>query len=156
MSEPSNGDMRKVGREDMAGPGPVEVYSNGRWLLLANPEEQTPGWRPVPAIPGGNEDVHQCMGVLCGAFTRADGREGHDRSFHEADKPASIRHWDFRLALVLLAADGDVADDGPCRFDHHGDCQNHGHTDFKGECPTMRARALVAKYGVTPEEVDAL
>lgn len=43
------------------------------------------GWRPVPGISGGHDDVEQCAAATCGAYVRRseDGRQrDHDREFH--------------------------------------------------------------------------
>lgn len=36
----------------------------------------------------------------------------------------------------------DLADPGPCYFDHHGYCQAHGWTDTDPSCPHGRAQQL--------------
>lgn len=46
------------------------------------------------------------------------------------------------LIAELIVAVGDLAEDTPCRLDHHGFCQEHGWLDSR-ECPHPRAvRAL--------------
>lgn len=35
------------------------------------------------------------------------------------------------------------AEDGPCRFDHHGYCQQHGWFGEPGECGTREAQELL-------------
>lgn len=40
-----------------------------------------------------------------------------------------------------------LAEDTPCRFDHHGYCQEHGWLD-EGPCPHRQADKLLRKAGV--------
>lgn len=41
------------------------------------------------------------------------------------------------------------ADPSPCRFDHHGDCQEHDFSGLEGQpCPMVRIRALVEEAGL--------
>lgn len=37
------------------------------------------------------------------------------------------------------------AEDTKCHFDHHGSCQSHGWIGVGGTCPTVAARAYLAK-----------
>lgn len=48
-----------------------------------------------------------------------------------------------REALRLL---DDLAEDGPCRFDHNGRCQEHGPVD--PPCPHREAHDLLVRLGV--------
>lgn len=47
------------------------------------------GWEPVPAIPGGHEDVERCLAEHCGALVRRHnaGRRDHDLAFHVVRVP---------------------------------------------------------------------
>lgn len=47
-----------------------------------------------------------------------------------------------RLRVVLAA--NTAYEDTPCRFDHHGYCQEHLRGDIDGRCPVAVARELLA------------
>lgn len=51
-----------------------------------------------------------------------------------------------RDRMFLLIAD--LVDDGECRFDHHGGCQEHGYLELEpGElCPHAEAKQLLAEH----------
>jgi hypothetical protein len=53
-------------------------------------------------------------------------------------------------ALELLDAHTWPIDEIPCRFDHHGGCQEHGFLSLEpGEkCPTLRAHELLVRLGI--------
>lgn len=61
------------------------------------------------------------------------------------DVPALVA--DLRKARRLLAEFVDAGDASECRFDHHGDCQEHGHCDIEPgrKCPTVEAREYLAE-----------
>ena len=48
----------------------------------------------------------------------------------------------------LVALIGDLADEDPCYFDHHGGCQAHGYLSLQpGEvCPQEEAKDVIARY----------
>lgn len=57
---------------------------------------------------------------------------------------------DLALALRLLDAHTWPPDQVPCRFDHHGGCQEHGFLDLEpGEkCPNQEAHELLVRHGI--------
>ena len=53
-----------------------------------------------------------------------------------------LRAENERLRVVLAA--NTAYEDTPCRFDHHGDCQEHLRGDIDGRCAVAVARELLA------------
>ena len=48
----------------------------------------------------------------------------------------------------LVSVLGDIVDETPCRFDHHGGCQEHGYLSLENgeECPQGRAQRLIHRH----------
>lgn len=67
-----------------------------------------------------------------------------DRAEQKIKKLTGERDDGLRMVLALTGT-------GPCGFDHHGNCQEHGWLD--GHCPKVRAEALLA--GAIREDTDA-
>lgn len=61
-------------------------------------------------------------------------RNNNDLHEHVGDLQGQL---DQVRALVV-----DLVDDGMCRFDHHGYCQEHGWFETEPACPHGRAKAL--------------
>lgn len=57
------------------------------------------------------------------------------------------------MLTALIRVVHDLVDPTPCRFDHHGGCQEHGHLSIQpGEvCPHEEGKRLLAAIGGTLE-----
>lgn len=53
-------------------------------------------------------------------------------------KATDVEHYLRKLLAELVGGE-----DAPCRFDHHGYCQEHGWFGAPGECGTREAREAV-------------
>lgn len=66
---------------------------------------------------------------------------GHERRSGE-DRRQEPHYSDAKVTVVFLTEIvRDLIDDNPCRFDHHGYCQEHGWLR-EGKCPVERARDI--------------
>ena len=48
------------------------------------------------------------------------------------------------LAFEIL---GDIVDSNECKYDHHGNCQEHGWTNDSISCPHKRAKEWLVEMG---------
>ena len=64
---------------------------------------------------------------------------------------------DLALALRLLDAHTWPPEQVPCRFDHHGGCQEHGFLSLEpGEkCPNQEAHELLVRHGIRQAEGES-
>lgn len=64
--------------------------------------------------------------------------------------PTGQMRDDLALALRLLDAHTWPPHEVPCRFDHHGGCQEHGFLSLEpGEkCPNQEAHELLVRHGI--------
>jgi len=67
-------------------------------------------------------------------------------AFHEAVEHGRNLFASYKnIASSAAALIGDLHDDSPCWYDHHGYCQGHGWMEADIECPHARAKTLLKK-----------
>ena len=59
----------------------------------------------------------------------------------------SDTHADEMILVQAMEIIGDLVDDDPCSFDHHGYCQSHAWFATEQSCPHGRGKALLARWG---------